>query len=209
MLTPNGGEIIPSGSTYTIEWAAPATAVKFDILLSLDSGATWTTLKSKTAGTPIGSSLTTAWTVPKPLGNKKGCLIRVIGYNGSGVQVGADKSDAPFTIEVVKVTSPNGGETITSGLTYCVHWTRNVTAKPVAKVKLEYTKDGGTTWLPISALKDPVSISEGSHSYDVWTVPTVSKAKNQTKVRVTLLDSAGTILGRDASDNFFTIKPAQ
>jgi len=42
---------------------------------SSDNGATWTTLKSKIAGTPIGSSLTTTWTVPKPLGNKKNCLI--------------------------------------------------------------------------------------------------------------------------------------
>jgi FtsP/CotA-like multicopper oxidase with cupredoxin domain len=205
-LAPNGGEKIPSGSTYTIEWAAPATAVKFDILLSLDNGATWTTLKYKIAGTPIGSSLTTTWK-PKPLGNKKNCLIKVIGYSG-GIQVGADKSDAPFTIEVVKLTSPNGGETITSGLTYCVHWTSNVTASPIAKVKLEYTKDGGTTWLLIAALKDPVYISEGLHSYDLWTVPTVGKAKS-TKVRVTLLDSLGNILGRDASDDFFTIKPAQ
>jgi FtsP/CotA-like multicopper oxidase with cupredoxin domain len=200
LLTPNGGEVIPSGSTYTIWWGAPATAVKFNLMLSLDNGVTWAPIKNNVTGTSF------SWTVPTPLGNKKKCFIKVIGYTASGVKVGADKSDAPFTIEVVKLTSPNGGETITSGLTYCIHWTRNVTAKPVAKVKLEYTKDGGTTWLPIAALKDPY-ISEGLHSYDLWTVPTVGKTKN-TKVRVTLLDSLGNILGRDASDGTFTIQPA-
>jgi len=207
VLTPNGGEIIPSGSTYTIEWAAPATAVKFDIQLSLDNGATWKTLKSKTAGTLIGSSLTTTWSVPKPLGNRKKCLIKVIGYTAAGATVGSDKSDAPFTIEVVKLTSPNGGETITSGFTYCIRWTRNTTNKPVDRVKLEYSINGGSTWLPVATLNDSTSIAEGSHSYDIWTVPTVGKTRSA-KVRVTLLGSSGNSLGNDVSDNFFTIEPA-
>jgi len=42
-------------------------------------------------------------------------------------------------------------------------------------------------------------------SYSNRTVPSVATAKNQCKVRVTLFDSAGTILGRDASDVYFEI----
>ena len=49
------------------------------------------------------------WTVPAPNGNKKSCLVKVILYDSSGGQVGADTSDDPFTIEVVELTYPNGG----------------------------------------------------------------------------------------------------
>ena len=41
LLTPNGGEIIPSGSTYRIEWRAPSQAVEFKLSYSMDNGTTW------------------------------------------------------------------------------------------------------------------------------------------------------------------------
>jgi hypothetical protein len=124
----------------------------------------------------------------------------VIGYNRQGIQVGADKS-APFTIEVVKVTSPNGGDTITCGVPNTITWTNNKTKGDIAKVKLYYTKDKGINWMTIG------NISGNPESYDQW-IPTCSKPKiNCCKVRVELKDKSGNILGIDASDGFFTIQP--
>jgi hypothetical protein len=201
VLTPNGGEIIASGlsgSPYLITWDAPTEAVTFDLMKSLDNGQTWTNIAEGVAGT------TYSWTVPKPLGNQKKCLVKVIGYDATDVKVGSDKSDAPFTIEVVKVTYPNGGETFTSGDPLTIIWTTNDTKRPVEKVKLFLTKNGGVTWeVP------PIATFIGSNpgSFD-WTVPDVSKAKSQCKIKVELKDEGGIVLGQDASDNNFTINPA-
>ena len=76
----------------------------------------------------------------------------------------------------------------------------NATLKPVAKTKLQYTINGGSTWKTIATL------TGNPGSYD-WTVPAVSGAKPNCKVRVTLLDSAGASLGKDLSDAVFTMHP--
>ena len=74
------------------------------LFYSKDGGSTWTLIE------PIGGNPGTYdWTVPAPNGNKKSCLVKVILYDSSGGQVGADTSDDPFNIEVVELTYPNGG----------------------------------------------------------------------------------------------------
>jgi hypothetical protein len=200
VISPNGGDIIAAGSTYTIQWNATTEAVKFKLMYSVDNGLTWIPIASNVPGASYN------WTIPKPWGNKKACLIKVVGYDASGVKVGAVKSDARFTIEVVKLTDPNGTGTFTSNTTHPITWTTNATKRPIAKVKLEYTKNGGLTWIPIIALKDPAYLSVGSHSYP-WDVPIVEKNKTNCKVRIELRDADGNILAADASDNYFTIQP--
>jgi len=89
--------------------------------------------------------------------------------------VGSDKSGSPFTIEVVKLTSPDGGENWTSGSEKSITWEMHGTKSDVAQVKLFYTKDGGTTWVSIEAL-------DGNPKEHLWTVPTVKKKKTKCKV---------------------------
>jgi hypothetical protein len=202
LLAPNSGEILPSGSNYTIRWEAPPEAVKFKLKLSVDNGLTWAPIT-----TDFVSGIEHFWTVPKPWGNKRKCFIKVVGYNASNTKLGIDASDESFAIEVVKLESPNGGVGVTypSGVPLTITWTTNATKKSVAKVKLYYTKNGGLTWLPIATLKDSVSITPGLHSYNDW-IPTVGEDKNNCKVKVVLMDAAGNVLGQDASDNYFTIQ---
>jgi bacillopeptidase F len=197
LLTPNGGEVMPSGSTYTIRWGAPALAVKFRLLFSLDKGLTWNLITP----TPItGTSYN--WAVPIPFGNKKACLVKVIGYQSSNIKVGGDSSDAPFTIEVVKITSPDGREILESGKTWTITWKTNRTKRPVAKTKLFYSTNGGTTW---SLITTPPYLTGDPGSY-FWTAPTVTKTKSNSRVRIELKDEFGNILGADVSDSYFEIK---
>ena len=196
LLTPYEGEIIPSGSTYTIRWIASAGAAKFKVKYSLDNGSTWESMHSE----PYVTGAEYFWQVPKPLNNKKSCLVKIIGYNASDVKINADQSDSPFTIEVVRVTSPKEDDLLTSGKVHRITWATNQTKYPVTKVKLYYTKDGGTTWLPIQAV-----ITENPGYYD-WT-PSVGKTKSKCKVKVVLENAGGNSVGSDLSDGYFKISP--
>jgi hypothetical protein len=197
-------ETIPSGSLYNVQWEAPSRAVAFKLKYSLDRGLTWIPIPN-TAEFITGTNYD--WQVPIPWGNRKQCLIKVIAYDSYGKKIGEDESDYLFTIEVVKLTWPNGIEVLASNSTQTITWTTNATKKPVAKVRLYYTKDGGVTWNPIC---DPITgkcaLTGNPGSYE-WEVPTVGKWKDKCKVKVMLKDASGNILGEDASDRWFAIQP--
>jgi hypothetical protein len=238
VLTPNGGEFIPSGSLYTTRWETSPETEKFDLLYSLNNGTTWKKIVSTgrsscldchsgsnnvwftctdchiihphTGGCTDCHSISAIhdihantnvqsynWQVPCPKNNKKQCLFKVIGYDLSDRKIGEDVSDLPFTIEVIYLVSPNGGQRLPSGYTWTIRWQTNCTKKPVAKVELKYTSGGGL-WNLITTL-------DGNHGTYPWTVPNVSSAK--CKVKVVLKDANGSILGQDVSDGFFTIYP--
>ena len=195
LITPNGGEVIPSGSTYTIKWGTFPGATSFKLMYSMNKGKKWKLIDGGMTGTSFD------WQVPTSPKNKKKCLVKVIGYDASGRKVGADTSDSTFTIEVAKVTFPNGGETLASGYPYTITWTTNETKGAVAKVVLKYTQNGGVTWEKITAIE---GIDPETH---LWTVPGVPKTKSKCKVKVVLKDASGNPIGSDRSDSYFTIQP--
>jgi hypothetical protein len=194
LVTPNGGESIPSGSSYSIQWWGPSNVVAYSLQYSLDNGLTW---KPITENLPVNSY---AWTVPVPAKNKTQCLIRAIGYDALNFEVGQDTSDSPFAIEVLRLDSPNGGEALQSGTQHPITWTTHATKNPVAKVKLYYTKNNGTTWILIT------KITSNPGRY-VWTIPSVKKAKHACRVKLELKDSTGKIVGADMSDQTFIMYP--
>jgi len=200
LTSPNGGEAFPSGSPQTIDWTAAADAVQFKLSLSTDNGTTWTPLHS---GFVPGPSFD--WTVPTPPGNKKKCLIKIKAYDASNNRLGTDNSDATFAIEVAKLTSPNGGGTaLISGDPLTVTWSIFETVKPITKVKLFFTKNGGTTWTLLTTLTG--TYPPGDYSDATLTVPSVPVTKTKCKVKVVLI-GGGATRGNDVSDTFFTIEP--
>lgn len=196
LLQPNGGEVIAPGPTpYPIEWIAPPNAQTFKLRLSVDNGLTWSLIDPN----PV-SGTSYDWTVTAPSKNQQQCLIKVTAYDGNDVKVGSDASDAAFTIEVVKLTSPNGGEPLISNDTHTITWTNNGAA--AAQVILSYTLNNGNTWNPIDMGLDP----SDDGSFD-WVVPPVSGTKEKCKVKIVLKDAFGNKVGSDVSDEFFSISP--
>jgi hypothetical protein len=198
LLTPNGGESIPSGGTNDITWVASPDMTSFQLKYSVDDGATWIPIE----GAAYVTDNHYLWTVPIPVNNKTSCRVKVYGYNSSNVLLETDVSEKPFTIEVVKVTSPDdAGEVWTSGDLRSVTWMTNETIRPIEKVKLFYTRDNGLSWLPITTIT-----GSNPGTYD-WIVPPMTKTKKNCRVKIALRDSDGKSIGSDMSNNVFTIQP--
>jgi hypothetical protein len=202
VVTPAGGETLASGSHVTIQWEEVGTVIaplQYSIKYSIDGGETW-----KLIATGI-TDKSYDWTVPTPAGNKRNCLVRIIGYDMEGVKRGAAQSKNVFTIEVVKVTSPSDPDVLTPATNWTITWETNPTIRPVARVKLFYTINGAQTWHPIDP--DPPEALNGNPQSYVWTVPSVPKEKKKCKVKVVLKDAKEKTIGVDASDGYFTISP--
>jgi hypothetical protein len=196
VMSPNGGEPLAAASTHRIKWLSPTDAVRFNLSQSQDNGVTWKVIQRSVGGNFYD------WTVPKPTKNRTKCLVKAVGFNGSGNRVGTDKSDAPFAIEVIRLTSPNAGEPpLTSGGQHTVTWTTNATKAPVDHIVLSYTLNNGRTWKRIDTTAD--SADDGSV---IWNVPDVTSQKNNCRVKIVLKDISGNTVGSDASDGVFTIQ---
>jgi len=200
VTTPNGGEVIPSGKPYTIEWTAFSQAEKFNIFYSTDNGATWIPISSDATGTSY------PWTVPVPAGNKNSCYVKVIGYSSTNVKVGEDRSDKPFAIGVVRLVSPNGGEVLKTGDSYTIQWEINGTKSDVTKVNLYYSMNGGTSCTLIESIpKTDPGTRPWADSY-LWTeVPKPVANMGKCSVKVVAY-SGNTIVGTDTSDKSFAIE---
>ena len=199
VVSPDGGEVVPSGLPSMIRWVGPSVATKYKVKYSTDNGLTW----NKAHQEPYVTETTLDWNVRVPLGNRRKSLVEVIGFNASGTAVSRDQSDRPFTIEVLKLTSPNAGEPpITSGGQHTITWKTNTTIAPVDHIVLSYTLNDGLTWKTIDTTAD--SADDGSF---IWNVPDVSKQKNNCKVKIVLKDASGNTVGSDVSDGVFTIQP--
>ena len=193
LLYPTGGEILTPDEVKTITWSGPSDMAYVNLFYSTDNGSTWKSIEKYVSGTGYD------WIVSRQTNNKTKCLVKVSGFDSKGVRIGSDKS-APFTIEVVRLTSPNGGEPpMTSGGPIDISWETNQTIRPVASVKLYYSLDGGAIWKAI-----PATIKGNPLTYP-WTVPDVKTQKDKCKVKVVLKDAAGNSVGSDVSDSVFTI----
>jgi uncharacterized delta-60 repeat protein len=198
LVSPNGELTLASGSTYTIKWGAPQSITTFNLKYSLDKGSTWKKIANGLTGTEY------LWKVPTPSNNKAKSLVKVIGYNASGTKIGADKSDRPFSIEVVRLTSPNGGLLYVARERILIAWTTNGTKKPFTKVNLYFTSYG-VNWVPIFSL-------DGNPGSVYWTPPSNRFPSHgpcpclyRCKIKIVLYDKDGNIVGTDKTDGSFGI----
>ena len=196
VLAPNGGDSVPSGSTYRIQWGAPSGAIRFKVYYSTNNGATWKLIASAVTETSCD------WTVPTVPKNQTKCSVKVVGYSDTAmkVKVGEDRSDSSFSIDVVKVTVPIVSQTFAPGDDPSVTWATHGTKSAVASVKISYTT--GSTYKVIATLNQNLGTCS-------WTVPSVTEAKTKCKIKVVFYSAAngkGAVVATGFSD-YFTIQP--
>jgi hypothetical protein len=157
ITSPNGGETWEAGSIHEIRWTSTGPVETVKIEYADHDGIPWTTIVDS-----MENSGSYNWIVPDtPADN---CLVRISSIDGD--MGPSDVSDAVFSIvspssPIIIVTSPNGGESLTPGITHVITW---ASAGDVNDVKIEYSTDSGATWAEIIDSIPNDGIFE-------WTVP--------------------------------------
>ena len=192
LTSPNGGETIVSGGSRTIQWISASSLATFDLEYSINDGKTWRSITTGVTGTSYN------WSVPVVAGNKRKCRVRITGYDSGSNQIGQDTSDNRFMIEVIRIISPNGGESWTRGNTYAITWDTNATKTPITKVVIKYHEVGVPGWNLITVIKGN---NPGTYN---WTIPT-TLTPGDYKIKVNLWDANKNRRGADKSDNTFAI----
>jgi len=184
VLTPDGGEKWPVGSSQSITWTTFGSISDVKLEYSRNNGSNWIVISN--SETNLGSY---GWTVPDAISGQ--CLVRL--YD-TGDPNAVDQSDAVFKIHgTVSLTAPNGSEQWGVASSQDIIWTKNGT---FANVKLEYSTDSGATY--------PYLIVNATPAADLsyaWTIP--DSISTSVKVRITDSTDADAI---DVSDGVFKIK---
>jgi len=167
VVNPAAGALITEGTQHdTITWTGTGLNHIKTFALSLDSGATWTTIGKDTT-----NGFTYLWNVPNTVSTK--AMISITDSNGVTGQSGV------FTIKsstspAIIVMRPTAGESIVGATqAYSITWT----GSQIATQKIfAYSLDGGLTWRTI----DTMSADIFTHN---WNVP--DTASTQALVRIT------------------------
>lgn len=128
VLSPNGGEKIPQGSIFKIQWSSSYLSSK-SVNISLlqrevdNSWTYWTTIATNVPQSSETGTFTYEWKVLN-FDIDRDFYIEISGADGQTSPT--DRSDAAFQFTTdyrVNIVSPNGGESWSSGTSQLVRWT--------------------------------------------------------------------------------------
>jgi hypothetical protein len=219
LVGPTGTQVVRTGSIQTISWLVPDSianlpgGVTYNLQVSFNNGRFWTAI-------PGAKGLATTsfdWIVPARKANVPQSRLRVQAFNGRTL-VAQAVSVEPFQIEAIKVLYPSDARVeVFSGLTleppFGINFRFNDVGDVVAQVRIEISTSTGRffgRWQnAIIAEGNPFpNPIEGQEYRLTWTVPTVTIPTNA-KIRITLLNAANRVIGKDESDVLVRILPPQ
>ena len=194
LTSPNGGESLTTGKVVAIKWNKGDGKVKIELL---KDGKSAVTIAASTNNDGSHN-----WLIPYTVTTGSNYKIKITSTTTNSVK---DTSDGKFTItrvaevtDHVNVSSPNGGESLTTGQTVPIAWKKN---NGKGKVKIELLK-GGKSSLTIVAS----TLNDGKH---VWKIPSTVATGSNYQIQI-----VGTVphsyygLARDTSNGYFTITKA-
>jgi hypothetical protein len=179
---PDGGEPHVIGTNDAVNWNSAGITGNVKIDYSNNGGASWFPIYASTENDGFA-----VWTVQGPPTTQ--ARIRVTSLNDPAV---FDISNSNFIINPsITLTYPNGGEVHVAGTNDAIVWN---TGGVSGNVKLEYSNNGGTTWIPIYNNTE----NDGNA---VWTVQ--GPPTTQARVRITSLSNPANF---DISNGNFIIR---
>ena len=173
--SPNGGEFLKWGVTWTIKWSSKAVTdasgnpLPVRIRLSDNGGTSYDHIL-------VASTYNDGeyeWTVPGTIDSTK-CLIKVVAVDPDDSDPVYDVSDASFeigdtpTTDGIVLTSPVSGDVLAAGASHTITWSESYA---FTTITLRYY-DGSSGWVDI------VRGAPDTGSYD-WTVPNISTSNAQ------------------------------
>jgi len=184
VLTPNGGEKLERGRTFSVTWNDHLTEnVKIELLKGND------VFSSIAASAPSSGAFD--WTIPADIAPGSDYRVKITSVSDANT---SDLSDSNFTIQeksTLNLTSPIGGEIIEKGKAASITWNTNVTGN----LKIELYKDK----MPETTLVSGIAAAAGTWG---WTVPATIPGGYTYTMRITSLANS---IVFDESKNYFTI----
>ena len=142
LFSPNGGEQIDGGTSYTISWAAPLNNTLINIEYSTNGGANWTLINF--APVPL-TSFNFLWVTPFIKSNQ--CLVRLVDIQGKELA----RSKTVFSINIApsEITRPSSDDpTYAAGSKDFIEW---ISSEPV-DVYFEYSENGVSGWTQVTGV---------------------------------------------------------
>lgn len=182
LTSPNGGELLTGGSTFSIKWTTSGgTGLTISLFLSTDGGASYPT----TIASGIADSGSYTWTVPSI--DASNARLKASATNSLSETV-EDASDADFSIDstapFLTILSPSAGTVWREGV-QSINWsvTEAVGLKKNS-LNISYSTDDGGNWSVITSLGD------SSFTTYSWTVPAATNTENA-RMRISVFDNIG------------------
>jgi len=192
LLSPNGNELWSVGDDREIEWYAADEVNNVAILLSTDSGDSYS--HPITLSTPNDGSYNW-YSIPDEYISTN-CRIKIIDADNFDAY---DESDCDFSIlaespPAITVISPNGSETWGVGSEILVKWD----AQPdIPYVRIELSKNAGETF------ENEIEASTSNDGVYEWTIPSWADG-SQDIIKISNTESP---MVYDQSDDVFTVNP--
>jgi len=187
---PNGGEQWVVGETDTLRWESDTARVDFvHIYLSRDGGTSY----SDTLFSYSADDGKQAWTVTRAWSDS--CLVKVVGLASDSTVLGSDVSDDMFSVMVVRVDVPNGGEVWEVKSYHNIEWTSD--SDSVDYVDILRSKNNGQTWTTL--FND--TPDDGVQSWYV------TETSDSNLIRIYGERSNQTRIDYDVSDSLFKVSP--
>ncbi|MBU2258951.1 MAG: GPI anchored serine-threonine rich family protein, partial [Candidatus Omnitrophica bacterium] len=156
VISPNGNENWPVGTTQYIFWSAAAVN-QMNVSYSLNNGGAWTSLAVVGAS---GGNYT--WNIPEDFTVSNQAKVRV--HDNTNLLVNDTSNSTLNFIAYFNVTTPENGDVVVAEEPYSITWAKKGTG--VDDVVLEYSTNGGANWTYVVAAGNHTVPNLGSYNWD-------------------------------------------
>lgn len=159
LITPNGGESLRPGRTYSVSWTQPTENHIVHVEFSADNGNSWNRVTTE----PIDiNDLNYSWVTPDA--NSEECLIRLVDANA---EVELDRSDNIFKLipAPAYITRPSASDDVyAGGAIDQIKWV----VEDVENVMFKFSENGTGNWIDVTASTNALT------GATEWNIPVVN-----------------------------------